>query len=209
MRFFCFLIFLSFKSFAVDFKTALTINNHAQQIFLNALKSQEISDLHFELNSEEPHNLGGARKKYSTAIISMGDRTLESLPLVHFLFIYCHELGHFLGGHPKKSNGWASTEVQSDYWSAQVCLPQLTVLNGIPFDNFLSLHAPAFFEFLAKSLELDGTLLPFYQRPSFQSAETQVFNSEYVSFQCRLDILRAGVHHNPYPSCVGESLHRH
>lgn len=43
-----------------------------------------------------------------------------------FALVYCHELGHHLGGAPKKlSRGvpyWSSTEGQSDYWGTLKCL---------------------------------------------------------------------------------------
>lgn len=41
-----------------------------------------------------------------------------------FALVYCHELGHHLGGAPKKKNNtyWASTEGQSDYWGTLKCL---------------------------------------------------------------------------------------
>jgi hypothetical protein len=39
-----------------------------------------------------------------------------------FSLIFCHELGHFLGGDPKASRGgWSSTEGQADFWSTQSC----------------------------------------------------------------------------------------
>src|SRR5690606_13527496 len=45
------------------------------------------------------------------------------------LFILCHELGHHLGGAPKKKRGesdidsWSSAEGQADYFAAKECLP--------------------------------------------------------------------------------------
>ena len=42
-------------------------------------------------------------------------------------FIVCHELGHILGGEPHLSIEtlrWASSEGQSDYFAAQICLPR-------------------------------------------------------------------------------------
>lgn len=38
--------------------------------------------------------------------------------------VVCHELGHHIGGAPKKTvgNGWASSEGQSDYFAALKCL---------------------------------------------------------------------------------------
>lgn len=37
------------------------------------------------------------------------------------VLVFCHELGHHIGGAPIKSNDWASSEGQSDYWGAMKC----------------------------------------------------------------------------------------
>lgn len=41
-----------------------------------------------------------------------------------FTMVICHEVGHHIGGAPKKKIGnlWSSTEGQSDYWAALKCL---------------------------------------------------------------------------------------
>ncbi len=43
-----------------------------------------------------------------------------------FALVICHEIGHHLGGAPKKksfwSTTWASNEGQSDYWGSMKCL---------------------------------------------------------------------------------------
>lgn len=42
-----------------------------------------------------------------------------------FQLVVCHELGHHIGGAPKKGgfgSAWASNEGQSDYWGAMKCL---------------------------------------------------------------------------------------
>lgn len=41
-----------------------------------------------------------------------------------FALVVCHELGHHMGGAPKKlgSDKWSSPEGQSDYWGASKCL---------------------------------------------------------------------------------------
>ncbi|MDX2368033.1 MAG: hypothetical protein QNK36_06465 [Colwellia sp.] len=39
--------------------------------------------------------------------------------------VYCHELGHHMGGTPRYSNSWASAEGQSDYWGANVCAKKM------------------------------------------------------------------------------------
>lgn len=42
-----------------------------------------------------------------------------------FALVVCHEIGHHIGGAPKKGGwfgGWASNEGQSDYWATAKCL---------------------------------------------------------------------------------------
>ncbi len=54
------------------------------------------------------------------------EMTLDGLYL-----IYCHELGHYLGGAPKafrgrsSKRGWSSAEGQSDYFATSKCLKKL------------------------------------------------------------------------------------
>jgi len=39
-----------------------------------------------------------------------------------FAIVVCHELGHHIGGAPKKGARWASSEGQSDYWATTKCM---------------------------------------------------------------------------------------
>ena len=51
----------------------------------------------------------------------------EAITMDGFTLVVCHELGHHLGGAPKKSgfSGWASIEGQSDYYANLKCLRQV------------------------------------------------------------------------------------
>lgn len=42
-----------------------------------------------------------------------------------FALVVCHELGHHLGGAPKKGTSWASNEGQSDYWGNLKCFRRI------------------------------------------------------------------------------------
>jgi hypothetical protein len=51
----------------------------------------------------------------------------ETITADGFALVACHELGHHLGGAPKKKglfslSAWASNEGQSDYWGTMKCL---------------------------------------------------------------------------------------
>lgn len=39
-----------------------------------------------------------------------------------FALVVCHEIGHHIGGAPRKGTRWASNEGQSDYWANLKCL---------------------------------------------------------------------------------------
>ena len=51
----------------------------------------------------------------------------EAVTMDGFALVVCHELGHHLGGAPKKGgfSGWASNEGQSDYYANLKCLRQV------------------------------------------------------------------------------------
>lgn len=45
-----------------------------------------------------------------------------------FALVVCHEIGHHIGGAPKKASwfgSWASNEGQSDYWATSKCLRKI------------------------------------------------------------------------------------
>ena len=62
--------------------------------------------------------------KVSGGILRHPDMNADS-----FIFILCHELGHYMGGAPKAFRGnsekrsWSSVEGQADYFAASKCLP--------------------------------------------------------------------------------------
>ena len=48
---------------------------------------------------------------------------MEGISPEGLLLIGCHELGHGLGGEPRKKGSLSSTEGQADYFATQICLP--------------------------------------------------------------------------------------
>ena len=63
-----------------------------------------------------------ARQRNKTWIITMfgGLARHPSITSDGFATVACHELGHHLGGYPKKAR-WASSEGQSDYYASTKC----------------------------------------------------------------------------------------
>jgi hypothetical protein len=69
-----------------------------------------------------------AQRSGSTWKINMfgGLARHEAITPDGFALVVCHEIGHHIGGAPKKGNwwgsSWASNEGQSDYWATLKCL---------------------------------------------------------------------------------------
>jgi len=71
----------------------------------------------------------------------------ETITADAFALVACHELGHHIGGAPKKSSWfggsmWASNEGQSDYWGAMKCLKRyienddnITIVSNMEVDE--------------------------------------------------------------------------
>lgn len=63
-----------------------------------------------------------------------------------FSLVLCHELGHHIGGAPKKKNTmnpWAGSEGQSDYWATLKCLRRVWI-NDNNANAVKNLQAPAY-----------------------------------------------------------------
>ena len=77
-----------------------------------------------------------ARQSGSSWQISMfgGLARHETITGDAFALVACHELGHHIGGAPKKSSwygsSWASNEGQSDYWGSMKCLRRYMELDN-------------------------------------------------------------------------------
>lgn len=66
----------------------------------------------------------GAMQFNATWVINMfgGLARHEAVTPEGFALVACHELGHHVGGFPKKERAWAATEGQADYFATLKCL---------------------------------------------------------------------------------------
>lgn len=113
--------------------------------------------------------------------------------------VLCHELGHVLGGEPYQTlpgSEWTSTEGQSDFFAASLCLPKYfqTKAHGT--------LSPA--ELRKKILESSLAAVLLFQKYSFQQEKPvsleqvapevarELVRNVYPSSQCRLDTFKAG-----------------
>lgn len=131
--------------------------------------------------------------------------------------VLCHELGHHLGGFPKKmTNRWSSAEGQADYFSTTKCLKEFwgnvdnkSALNGVAIpakvkeectlsygsnekDYFLCLRSSLAGKSIALLIQdLDHDII----EPLFETPDETVLkntNESYSFSQCRLDTLFNG-----------------
>jgi hypothetical protein len=126
--------------------------------------------------------------------------------------VLCHELGHHLGGYPKKSgNRWSSAEGQSDYYATMKCLRlywqnENNEIQGVPelvrtecAQSFSTRNEQALCERMSlagKSVArliqvLDhDSLEPRFETPEPERARRMVYTHPFA--QCRLDTFYQG-----------------
>ncbi len=139
----------------------------------------------------------------------------------------CHELGHGIGGDPKKDCGeksCASVEGQADYFAAKFCikriLKHLPVKSALPLNSYLEKKCLQHFKTKAelemchrsfRVLENERLFFrtqegiateTFYDRPD-RSVTDQVNHSPYFypEAQCRLDTMMNGLLGLERPAC--------
>lgn len=170
-------------------------------------------------DAENPLYFGGASLESGVFSISAGRDLMQNKGMTEgaVLFLLCHEVGHLVGGIPKKeTNTWASTEGQSDYYAASTCLKRLYlkrfshshpyVTNEIRVlchgDEICGKTMAAGKEFMdALYAYIDVPEMP---RPELKKTERPLLKWEklnYPTLQCRLDTIKNGARGLPRPSC--------
>lgn len=140
-----------------------------------------------------------------------------------YSLVICHELGHHLGGPPKKTfetgPGWPSVEGQSDYFATNICLKKLFAQDEVTVD----VENPIVEEHCARSYAEGGsrkickrilmaalsvsavsasirrTIVPDLLSKD-ESIVTQTFES-HPEPQCRLDTYVSGAMDKARPGC--------
>ncbi len=115
-------------------------NGMTEEIFLGAIN--RVSTIYAPIIKQKGGNLkmnnlwkdetvnASAQRSGSTWQINMyGGLARHPLVTVDgFQLVVCHELGHHIGGAPKKGgfgSAWASNEGQADYWGAMKCIRRI------------------------------------------------------------------------------------
>lgn len=129
-----------------------------------------------------------------------------------FALVICHELGHHIGGFPKKiinrRTHWSSAEGQADYWATLKCLRRLfenddneTLLQGVKIPQTLTKYCELSFgtrghRDLCKRIGLAGVAVANLNAsatnstPSLDTPSQEVVSATYEKHpkpQCRLD----------------------
>lgn len=112
---------------------AAFIINELVELYHPLLKEQN-KKLEIEILWDEPKlNAYATRDDDNNLLIKVSAGLLQNEMLSEdgFRLILCHELGHFLGGAPKKLRGrttkksWSSAEGQADYYANAYCMKKL------------------------------------------------------------------------------------
>jgi hypothetical protein len=165
--------------------------------------------LDVRIDEENPDYFGGASLEGQKLTIGLGNNLPQQQGVTEkaIAFALCHEVGHLLGGLPKKmtSEGeisWASTEGQSDYYAAKTCLPMLFEVPTLFEANKEKAIVKSGLDFILSVYELirfSGLPKPSVTTPDESKVGATL--SQYPSLQCRLDTVVAGAADKARPSC--------
>lgn len=175
-------------------------------------------ELEISWDEENPDYFGGSSLTPDLFQISIGSKYKSHPDLL--AYILCHELGHLLGGSPKKTNStWASTEAQSDFFASAVCLRRL--IEKDPKLSSFTIEDQSEFEILdskchdLKAVKREVSMcrrvgrighkmiltiyefmnVPGFPKPKFvdQSKEISSGNkNQYPTLTCRMDVVLHG-----------------
>lgn len=182
----------SFKKILTKFETKFSkeVESHGGKLVIQGLWDSDQINAH----AYRKDDLWGIR-------VHGGLFRHEGVTLDGFYLVLCHELGHHLGGKPRKRNSWSSFEGQADYWASQTCLKNLweddySYNNDNPEVLYVCKNTYQQ-DLCARIVGSSYKLLSLFsdQPLSFWKKDpTEVSESypHHLSAQCRLDTLIAG-----------------
>jgi len=128
-----------------------------------------------------------------TIMILGGMARIDEMTKKAYAAIVCHELGHILGGTPYQTipdAEWSSTEGQSDFFAASVCLPRYfksLLANHIEIE---SLVEEAGFEMMT-ALKYFDRKQELIRHLEYKKTVPATLINAYPDLQCRYETFRA------------------
>lgn len=116
----------------------------------------------------------------------------QQMTLEAYAAIVCHELGHIIGGSPLQTitgAEWSSSEGQSDFFAASVCLPRYFKAMGVATDKILESVEKAGFE-MVTALNIFDPSIVIKRFAKDESVATETLINNYPSYQCRYENFR-------------------
>lgn len=197
------------------------VSDILKELYDPYLRSQGKS-LKIEVDYSEQHiNAYATRDDDDNPVIKItaGMIAHPKLDEIGLAVILCHEIGHYLGGEPKKLRGrstkrsWSSAEGQADYYSTAVCLKNLILQDDLFFTpsvkNGLKDIVETQIKAICNSSQCEALSRAIYQvaqiysETSGESGELSLLNTDPIEAfrtildhpraQCRLDTMIAGL----------------
>lgn len=219
--------------YSIHDKSSGTINEfHANQlikhfegIYAPLVKNLTGKEMTIKLDWENPKvNASATRTMKDDPIVIIFGGMIRHPEMTRdgVLAVLCHELGHFMGGAPKKKRGtshkrsWSSAEGQADYFVGAKCLPYLlkqkidsTPLFGNESEIEEILVRCGKDEVCQRTLlaglsitKVFASLKNYYEMPSFHRFDrSEVWETVFghPEPQCRLDTILAGLNCSDSP----------
>ncbi|OIQ19182.1 MAG: hypothetical protein BM556_07810 [Bacteriovorax sp. MedPE-SWde] len=205
------LILFSFKSYSMDKKEILSAWKDVNIAFFEELKDLDETVKVIWTNEEITSVAAMSSTRPRELYISSSLLDLPNLKKTHLYNLFCHELGHIVGGAPyviefAGDNRKISTEGQADYFTTKNCMKRLIDVNEIE-----SIHDQIALEDI-RSLTVRGCVgktcqalsivskealevIGGFEDISFESVDTFKVPLTYLyqnNPQCRLDTFIAG-----------------
>ncbi|AUN98811.1 hypothetical protein DOM21_06940 [Bacteriovorax stolpii] len=126
-----------------------------------------------------------------------GTTRIQGMSLDAYAAVVCHEMGHILGGAPHQTitgAEWSSSEGQSDFFAASVCLPRYYKAIGELEHNIAKRVEKAGFEMMNSMKEFDSNSVGQGRKLVRHAVNVTVVNetliNNYPSIQCRYETFR-------------------
>lgn len=122
-----------------------------------------------------------------------GTARIDGMSHEAYAALICHELGHVIGGAPYqdfKGAEWSSSEGQSDFFAASICLPRYLEylgLKNIP----KKIEEAGWFLFKSMAPHSSETRAQRLQRGKLSLPAVNVTTKGYPSLQCRYETFRS------------------